>query len=54
MIVAFRSAKGIGNYRRLAATAYSKAPHIILYANQDKSHLVQWQLQTVIKHNHTV
>jgi len=40
LIVAFRSAKGNGDYRRLAATAYLKASHLILYANQDKSHLV--------------
>jgi len=39
-IVAFRSAKGNGDYRRLAATAYVKASPLILYANQDKSHLV--------------
>jgi len=39
-LVAFRSAKGNGDYRRLAATAYLKASHLILYANQNKSHLV--------------
>ena len=39
-LVSFRSAKGNGNCRRLAATAYLKASHLILYANQDKSHLV--------------
>jgi len=39
-LVAFRSAKGNGEYRRLAATAYLKASHLVLYANQDKSPLV--------------